>query len=161
MSLMRRGAPFLFTLFICAALAAPARAVDAIVLEVRELRVAGIPVQDASVRLDVLDERRTRLTAGAKSATLADPVGRLRDLSLVCEDPVIAEPRFACDSGKLAGRGGPTGRLDMKVAAFYDTATSTVGFSGEGLKVAGTRARFKATSNATRTQVLWDTGTTA
>jgi hypothetical protein len=135
--------------------------VDGIVLEVRELTVAGIPVQAASVRLDLINDQQTRLTVSAQSATLAGPVGRLSDLRLVCEDPVIAEPRFACDSGKLQGRGGPAGNVDMKVAAFYDTGTGTLGFNGEGWKVAGTQARFKATANATGTQVLWDTGTTA
>src|SRR5690348_4141310 len=78
-----------------------ARAVDAVVFEVRELSVAGIPVEAASVRLDILDEQTTRLTVTARSATVAEPVGRLTDLSLVCEAPVIAEPRYACDRGKL------------------------------------------------------------
>ena len=71
------------------ALSAPpaALAVDGIVLEVRELNVAGIPVEGASLRLDVLDEKHTRLTVGANAATLADPVGRLSALTLVCDAP--------------------------------------------------------------------------
>jgi hypothetical protein len=140
MKILRRRAPLLF---ICLLLVAPAAlAVDSLVLEVRELSVAGIPVEAASLRLDLLDEKRTRLTVAANVATLTEPVGRLSALKLVCEDPVIAEPRYACDAGRLTGRGGPTGNVDMNVAAAFDTDSGVTTFSGEGFKVAGTTAKF-------------------
>ena len=108
----------------------------------RELEVAGIAVEGASVRLDLLDEKRTRMTVAANAATLADPVGKLTALTLVCDAPVIAEPRYACDAGKLTGRGGPTGRVDMNVAAAFDIDSGVATFSGGDLKVAGTTASF-------------------
>ena len=101
-----------------------AHAVDGIALEVRELTVAGIPVESASVRLDIIDEQRTRLTLGAAAATLPDPAGKLTSLLLVCDSPVIAEPRFACDAGKLTARGGPTRAVNMRVRAEYDTGSA-------------------------------------
>jgi hypothetical protein len=137
-----------------------AQALDAIVLEVRELEVAGMPVEGASVRLDVLSERQTRLTVTAQAATLPDPVGKLTAISLVCEAPVIAEPRYACDAGKLAGRGGPTGAVDMNVAAEYDIDTGVTGFSGSGLRVAGTRAQFDGRMDARGWRVSGATGPT-
>ncbi len=136
-------------------------AVDAIVLEVREMSMAGIPVNDAAVRLELLDQTRTRLTVSAAEAMVADPVGRLTSLALVCESPVIAEPRFACDHGKLTGRGGPTGNLDMRIAASFDTAAGVAQVSGEGLKFAGTTAKFRADSSATGWRALFETGTTS
>ena len=97
-------------LWIALLIGAPAaQAVDGIVLEVRELNVAGIPVEGAVARLDVLSDQKARVTLSARAATLADPVGKLTDITLVCDTPVIAEPRFGCSDGQLTGRGGPTG----------------------------------------------------
>ena len=142
-------------------LLAPAvQAVDAIVLEVRELTVAGIPVNGASVRLDVLTDRQTRLTVAAQSATLPEPAGSLTNLSLVCPQPVIAEPRFGCGSGHLTGRGGPTGAFDMKVAAEMRTDTGVTTVSGREFAVAGTTAAFDGRLDANGWQVKAYTGTT-
>lgn len=136
-------------------------AVDALVFEARELSIAGIPVEAASVRLDILDEQKTRLTVTARSATVAEPVGRLTALTLVCEAPVIAEPRYACDRGKLSGRGGPTGSVNMSVAAGYDTKTGTASFSGSGLRIAGTTAKFSGHLDDRGWRVSGATGTTS
>jgi hypothetical protein len=123
-------------------LAPSSRALDSIVLEVRELTVAGIPVEGASARLDVLSDRQTRLTLTARRATLPEPAGKLSDIALVCDAPVIAEPHFGCSAGRLTGRGGPTGSIDMRVGGEMRTDTGVSTFSGSGLKVAGTTARF-------------------
>lgn len=158
MSFLRRSG---LVFAICAGLwSASARAVDAFVLEVHELSVGGVSVESASARLDILDETRTRLTLGARAATLPDPVGRLSALSLVCESPVIAEPRYACDHGSFVARGGPTGAVRMVVAASYDTAKSLAKFSGRGLKVAGATAAFDGWSNDAGWRVKFDTDTT-
>ena len=133
--------------------------VDAIVFEAREISVGGIAVQDASVRLDVLTDEKTRLTVSARSAALPDPVGVLTTLALACEEPVIAEPRFACDAGRLTGRGGPTGSLDMRLAASYDMPSETAQVSGEGLRIAGTTAKFRAVSQPKGWQISGETGT--
>jgi hypothetical protein len=138
-----------------------ARAVDAIVFEVRELSVAGIPVEAAQVRLDILSDKQTRLTVTASAATVADPVGKLTQLSLVCEAPVIAEPRYACDQGQFRGRGGPTGDLSMSVKAEYNTQTGITSFSGSGLKVAGTAAKFDGQLDEKGWRVKGATGTTS
>src|SRR5262245_65940389 len=84
-----------------------ALAVDAIVLEAREITVAGIPVETTSVRLDVLSDKQTRLTVRAGAATLPEPVRRLTHIALVCDEPVVAEPRYGWRSRTLTARGGP------------------------------------------------------
>jgi hypothetical protein len=141
--------------------AAPAsRALDAIVLEVRELTVAGIPIEDASARLDVLSDEHTRLTVAARTATLPDPAGKLSDVMWVCDAPVIAEPRFGCNGGPLTGRGGPAGSIDMRVAAELRTDTGVTTFSGTGLKLAGTTARFDGQLDDRGWRVKGSTGNT-
>jgi hypothetical protein len=146
----------LLSMSVCAA----AQAADAIVLEVRELTVAGIPVSGATVRLDLLSREKTQLTIGAAAAILPDPVGKITGLSLVCPQPVIAEPRFGCESGRFTGRGGPTGVLDMTVAAEMRTDTGLTTFSGRDLKVAGTAAAFDGRMDAKGWRVKGRTGTT-
>jgi hypothetical protein len=150
--------PAAVLLLVCVAPAA--RAVDAIVLEVRELVVAGIPIEGAGARLDVLSGEKTRVTLTASAATLPDPAGKITDIELVCETPVIAEPRFGCDAGKLTARGGPTGSIDMQVAAEMRTDNGVTTFSGKGLKVAGTTAAFDGRIDDKGWLVKGKTGTT-
>ena len=122
------------------ALAPASQALDGVVLEVRELTVAGITVHDASARLDLPGGERVRVTLKAGDAALPEPAGRFTDLQLVCTRPVIAEPRFGCEEGRFVARGGPTGSLDMSVVALLRSDTGITTFSGKGLKLAGTTA---------------------
>ena len=141
-------------------LAPAAEAVDAIVLEVGELRVAGIPVEAASARLDLLSDKQTRVTLKARAATLPDPAGKLSDLLLVCTSPVIAEPRFGCEAGRLTARGGPIGSIDAAMTAVMNTQTGITTFSGSGLKLAGTTATFDGRLDEKGWQMKGRTGTT-
>lgn len=136
-----------------------AHALDAVVFEAREIRVAGVVVKDAVVKLDVLDESSTRLTVAAGNAVLPEPIGTLKSVSLVCDKPVIAEPRFSCDDGRLAGRGGPTGDINMRLSAGYDLPAGRADVSGAGLRIAGTTLGFRARADATGWQAEGETGT--
>lgn len=141
-------------------LAPAAHAVDAIVLEVRELVVAGIPMSGANLRLDLSSGPQTRVTLSARTASLSEPVGKLTNLLLVCAKPVIAEPRYGCESGRLTGRGGPTGVLDMDISAEMRADTGVTTFSGRDFKVAGTSAAIDGQTDAEGWQVKAHTGTT-
>jgi hypothetical protein len=159
-SRFRHTAGLLAVALFLMCVAPPAPAVDAIVLEVRELTLAGIPVQGATVRLDVLSEKKTRVTVSARNAALGDPFGSLTQLLLVCDQPVIAEPRYGCASGTLSGRGGPTGSIDMNVSAQMRTDTGVTTFSGNGFKMIGTSATFNGQMDQKGWQVKGKTGTT-
>src|SRR4051812_20805428 len=138
---------------------APAvQALDAVVLEVRELSVAGVTFKDASARLDVFSNDRTRVTLKAGEAALPDPAGRFTQLALSCEQPVVAEPRFGCDAGRFTARGGPTGSLDMNVAAQLRSDTGVTSFSGTGLELAGTTVAFQGKLDGKGWQVQGTTG---
>jgi hypothetical protein len=128
----------------CVLLCAPAaHAIDAIVLEVREISIAGTPFQGASARLDLLSDEKTRVTVTARTATLPDPIGQLTGLALICDAPVIAEPRFGCDAGRLTARGGPTGSVDMRIKAGLRSDSGVTTFAGKGLAVAGTQVSLE------------------
>ena len=141
-------------------LAPAAHAIDAIVLEVGELRVAGIPVEGAAARLDLLSGKQSRVTITARAATLPDPVNKLSSLAYVCTSPVIADPRFGCDAGRLTGRGGPTGSVDMAMTALMDLKTGVTTFGGRGLKLAGTTASFDGSVDDKGWRVKGVTGST-
>jgi hypothetical protein len=132
---MLAGAALLLTL-----LAPTAKAIDALQLEVREITVAGVPINGASVRLDLLSDQQARVSLRAREASLPHPVGKLSDIVLVCERPVISEPHFGCAAGRLTGRGGPLGALDLQVGAELRSDTGVTTFNARGLKVAGATA---------------------
>ena len=121
-----------------------AYAVDAIVIEVRELTIAGIPANDVSARLDVLSDKKTRLNVRARSAELPQPAGRFSDLEYSCDEPVVAEPRFGCERGRFSARGGPTGRIEMDLAAELNTGTGITTAKGSDIRIAETVASFDA-----------------
>ncbi len=59
--------------FLLVCLVPGARALDAIVLEVRELSVAGVPIEGASARLELLSDQTTRMTLAARERHPARP----------------------------------------------------------------------------------------
>jgi hypothetical protein len=151
---------FAWAVFV-SCLAPSAQALDAIVLEVREVQVDGVVVRDAGARLDLLNEKDTRLALKARVAALPEPAGKFTDLQLLCTRPVVAEPRFGCEAGIFTGRGGPTGSLDMDISAVMRTDTGITSFTGKGLKVAGTTATLEGRLDAKGWQVKAVTGEAA
>jgi len=146
--------------FLLVCVAPAARAADAIELEVREMTVDGISVEGASARLDVLSDQKTRVTLATRAVTLADPIGRLTDVRLVCDKPVIADPRFGCEAGQLTGAGGPAGRVDMQLTAETRLDSGVTTFKGDGLKLAGTTVRFDGRVDDKGWRVSGSSGTT-
>jgi len=136
----------------------PAHAIDAIVLEVRELTVAGIPVSGASARLDLLSDEQTRLTLNAGELKLPAPAGSFTNVALSCDRPLIAEPHFGCEAGRLSAQGGPTGALDLQVRAELRSDSGVTTFAGKGLKLAGTAASFDGRLDEHGWQVKGSTG---
>jgi hypothetical protein len=137
-----------------------ADALEAIELEAREVTVAGVAVTGAHARLDVVSEKETRLSLRADSLLLPQPAGRITQVAFVCDVPVIAEPRFGCDAGRLTARGGPTGAIDTQLKAELRTDSGVTRFSGKGLKVAGTAASFDGSLDARGWRVGVRTGNT-
>ena len=153
-----RGRPLAGLTVMLLILAPVAHAIDAIVLEVREMTVAGLPVTGMSTRLDLPGGDEARVTAQVSEVALPQPAGKFTQLALTCDRPVVAEPRFACDAGRFTARGGPTGSLDMQVRAELRSDTGVTTFSGKGVKVAGTTASFDGRLDEQGWQVRGSTG---
>src|SRR4051812_47528898 len=152
----------LLSMGVAALLLAPAaRALDAIVLEAREVTVAGIAVQNASLRLDLLSDKRTRIDLRAAAVELPDPIGRLTSVALTCDAPLFADPRFGCEAGRLSGRGGPAGVVDTKITFETDLKSGVSQFAGSGLSLAGTTAAFEGRLDAQGWTAKARTGTTS
>lgn len=147
------------TVLLCCLWAPAALALDAIVLEAREVRVADLDIRGVSARLDLVADAKTRVTVSAAAADLPSPVGKMTALALVCDEPVIAEPRFACDAGTLSARGGPTGRIRMRVRGAVDTDSGVATFAGDGLKFAGTTVKFAGRANSKGWRLRGSSGT--
>ncbi|MBC8025194.1 MAG: hypothetical protein H7Y89_04330, partial [Steroidobacteraceae bacterium] len=66
---------------------------------------------------------------------------------------------FGCDAGKLTGRGGLLGVIDMSAKVALNTDTGVTTFHGSGLAVAGTTADIDARLDATGWRAQARTGT--
>lgn len=94
--------------------AAPALALEAIVLEAEEVEIAGLRATDVALRLDLPDPEGARLTVSAAriaGKALPAPVERF---VLSCPEPVVREPLFACPRARIAARLGGVGALDLR-----------------------------------------------
>jgi hypothetical protein len=117
-------------------------AIDRLILEVGQLSTARVQAHNVNITLDVAPRQ------DSASPTLQTRIEKLRlgtsydDVDIRCTDLVIKQPRFACNRGSIASRGGPTGQIAMNVAASYDASNGEVSLSGSGLKVAGAVTRF-------------------
>jgi hypothetical protein len=94
------------------ALAPPASAVDAIELEARSIRVAGVRLEGATLRLDLPrteSDRALRSEFRVRRIDLGGTLGGWSELTLRCPDTRLDEPEFGCAAATLRGR--PDGAL--------------------------------------------------
>lgn len=128
-------------------------AVERVTLEVGQISTAGVQASGATMTLDVTPR------PDSSSPTLRTHVAQLRlsaagtrysfsDVDVGCIDLQVRQPRFACNQGSIAARGGPTGQIAMSAAGSYDSSSGATAFSGSGLKLAGATTRFTATLQA-------------
>ncbi|MBK6599772.1 MAG: hypothetical protein IPG25_18560 [Proteobacteria bacterium] len=122
----------------------PAAAIDAIVLEVGEIESGTVRVLNSRVRLDLLSDTQTRVTASADMVSAPAPIGKLTAVQVRCDAPTIAEPRFGCRDGRIAARGGPTGRVAARVNGEFQSDTGAAFVNGSGLVVAGATLDWRA-----------------
>ncbi|MBS0421458.1 MAG: hypothetical protein JSR66_27365 [Proteobacteria bacterium] len=118
-------------------------AIDRVILEVGQLSTAGVQARDATITLEVgSHEAGPSASATATQLQLAQANTSFRDVNFGCNELLIKAPLFACNQGRIAAHGGPTGQIAMNAAAAYDTSNGAVSFSGSGLEVAAGVTRF-------------------
>ena len=119
-----------------------AAAIDRIVLEADGVELANAQLTGASVTLELTGEAPA-VAVSAERLTARQPVNAtFTALRIACAQVVIEEPKFACRSGKVSARGGPTQAIDMNAAASFDSARGVTDFEASGLAIAGGTLRF-------------------
>lgn len=160
---LRRAALLLAILFGSGGHASPARAADALVLEVREAHYAGVVAYDLRVQLTPklaperastspstsASSRKTPKTAvSPNSATLSATVdaarialggtlGTFAQMSFTCPELQLAEPVFGCASGLLRGRSSVAGAVRMRTALRWRSDRGTASADADGQEFAG------------------------
>ena len=174
---MRWSALLPCALLWCGWCAPQAKAADALVLEVREVRVSGMFMRDMRLRLTpelgppavpasaaptsaaplsaagaapVLDATFS-VSASAASLSLGGALGSLTQLHFDCSRALQrqrAEPSFACHDGHLRANSGIAGELQMNSDLQWRSDSGKLTFSGKGQKFAGGTLAVAAVSDA-------------
>src|SRR5262245_2921828 len=84
----------------------PTFAISRIVLEVGELTVPGAQATNVTATFSLNTRGAPSAHARADELVLAEPIGTLRAVEVLCGAVVIREPTFACRDGRLEARGG-------------------------------------------------------
>jgi hypothetical protein len=127
---------------------APTFAISRIVLEVGELTVPGAQATNITATLSLNTRGTPSAHAKADQLVLAEPIGTLRSVEVLCGAVVIREPTFACRSGRLEARGGPTRSIAMQASAEYNSVRRETSAEGSALAVAGGTAEFASRFDA-------------
>src|SRR5262249_20225539 len=86
--------------------------------------------------------------ARADELVLAEPIGTLRAVEVLCGAVVIREPTFACREGRFEARGGPTHSIAMRASAEYNSAQHETTAERAAFAVAGGTAEFSSRFDA-------------
>lgn len=140
---------------LVAALAAPgALAVDALVIEAKRVRGAGLELRDVTLRLEPgarPDRPRAALRAARVDAGPA--LGTLRQLRVDCAAARLDDPAPGCLRARVRAADSPLGRLAFDATFELRTDRDAARFSGRGLALAGGGVRFDAALEGARWQV--------
>ena len=126
----------------------PAFAISRIVLEVGELSLPGAQATNVTATLSLNTHGAPTALIRSEQLDLAEPIGPLRSVEVVCGAVVIHEPIFACRSGHLDARGGPTKSISMQASAEYNSALRGMTAEGSAFAVAGGTAGFSSRMDA-------------
>lgn len=132
-----------------AAFGAPrASAADALVLEVREARYAGMVARDVRVQLTPQRGKSPALAALVTAVSLqpGGALGTLAQLRFDCPRLELAEPRFGCADGRLRGRSSIAGELAMQTRLQWRSDSSSLQFDARDQKFAGGQLDIEAAS---------------
>lgn len=129
--------------------AAPAKAIERIRLVAESASVAGVEARDVQAELRIRSARSSVLTARAASLELPPALraqfGRITDLRLTCEEPVVREPRIACPLLVADARAPRLPPLHVETSVEADTRTSRIVMQGSGPTLEGALVQFTFT----------------
>src|SRR5262245_26894394 len=126
----------------------PSFAISRIVLEVGELTLPGAQATNITATFSLNTRGSPSARAQAEQLVLAEPIGTLRSVDVLCGAVVIHEPTFACRSGRFEAQGGPTRSIAMQASAEYNSARRETSAEGSAFAVAGGTAEFASRLDA-------------
>jgi hypothetical protein len=130
-----------------------AQAVDALVIEARRARGAGIELRGLALRLEPgARADRPRATLRAAVVDAGPTLGSLRQLRIDCGAARLDEPAPGCARARVRAAASPLGPLAFDAAFGLRTDLGTARLEGSGLALGGGRARFTAALGADRWQ---------
>ena len=110
--------------------AAPAFAIDRIVIEADELTVPGTTAEEVAVTLDLTRASPT-MHAQVNQAT------RASGITLDCASLIVKEPVFACRDARVSIKKSALGPVRAQAFAEYNTDSSVLSFGLDRLAIAG------------------------
>jgi hypothetical protein len=111
-------------------------AVSRVDIDVGDMAGSDWSARDVSIVLELPGAQQTIAHVRVRQATLMAEIGTLRDLSIVCRNPRVAEPLFACTRATVSGQFGRFGRQQLRADVEYRSDRQTLRFSIDGLTVA-------------------------
>ncbi len=144
----RSGHTGLAALLACAlhGWAGPAAAVDALVIEAREIHSPDLHARDVVVRIDIARDRRVTANARIGSLDVGGGLDPLRGIAVACARPALDEPRFGCDAADLRIAATPLGALQLPMRFGLDSRSGELTAGATRVAFAGGQLTFAARS---------------
>ena len=131
---------------------APDLAVNAVILEAKEMRALGVVAHDVRVQLSPQvnpPQNDPRLAGQASIARveLGSAFGSLHDVRFVCPQATLTEPQWGCAEAQITARGSPIGDLAMHCDLKWNSGSALLTLAADTQKFAGGTLSFHARSD--------------
>lgn len=147
--MIRRRAPLLRVvgaLLLVAGASAPVHAVERIRARIDTLTVGDVTAHAVRAELAIPSSRRSRFDARAAELelprALRSQIGRLTQLHVHCDDPVVREPAIACEALRFQGQAARLPPLDITTSVNVDLDSGRLDLAGRGPTIADAPATF-------------------
>lgn len=126
--------------------AAPAVAIDALLITARQLSIPGATVQGLETRLELATPAAPAMRVSIARIDLEAEAGRVTQLELHCAAPVLDGPRFGCPHMQVRSRNSPIGPLEFAASIWLDATSGALTAQGSRISLGGGLARFTLAS---------------
>ena len=136
----------LIALALTATLSAPLHAVDRIRARIDTLTVGDVTAHAVRAELAITSNRSSRFDARAAEIdlprALRGQIGRLTQVRVRCDDPVVREPVIACEQLRTQGQATRLPPLDITTSLRADSDSGRFDLTGRGPTIAEATATF-------------------
>jgi hypothetical protein len=141
----RRSATIAVAGLSAAMLPAQLPAVDSIDFSVQDVRAADWSASRINARMELGSDGRSQARLTVQRARFVDPLGELRDIEVLCTDPIVRMPVVSCREARIAASHSRFGRLQFVATAEFDRDRQSLMVNARGLKIGGAIWRIDAT----------------